>query len=508
MALIQDKAGNNFRVTENGLVPVEATSDMQAGALSLGGAAQRLKATAHEALGLSSPERIAAARAEVDQLDAQLSETNPASSFVGRHLTDIPSMMACGGKVVQGAIGAVEGAMQPAPDGMGQRAMNAVVGAGLGVGGAVGGEVLSSMAGRVTRAIGSAMPMVSNMTARAGEAVGDVMSPIAQRAKELGLALTPGQTSGNKTLQALETGYMSHPLMREPFDQMAEQNQKRITQIAADAAGINPQHLQLENGMIRPEALAEASAKLGDKFETIGKKLPDLEIGSNLKNTIEGISGISKLLKLSPEIAGDFEKGVIKGANYNEIRSAILEAASKEGGTLGRRIAGAADQLDEVATMNASGKQLEALARAREQWSMLDLLQSGESLNANGLVNAQTLSSKLKSRLGTRYNQELFSDMQPETADLVKAARVARSPDFRQLVGSSGTAERTAGIDAANEIASAARGDTGAIASILGKGKMGNAYLWMAEKNPKAFAELLTGNPAGLDEAARRGGAA
>lgn len=514
--VIELQDGQRVLDTGEGYQPLEAQNPAAAAWVGVGSIGDRLLQSGQQLVGAITPEEGAAREADRETMRLAMGETNPVSNLVGRNIDVIPGMLPAGRAAAMG-LGAVEGAMQPA-DTMTQRVANAALGGGFAGAGDIVGQGLGNMAGRVMAAVGvagrEAMPGVMRAAGEGAAAAGG--NPVAQAAQEFGLEMTPGMASGSKLLQRYELGLARNPLTSQAFDRISQANDEVVTRVMSEAAGVPADVLGAGGGKITPGVLANQQAALGDQFEMLGNALPgEIKLPDGLQKALLANTDVKKLVK-GGELFQGLEAGTITGQEYAKLRSALMkQAATESNGDVAQMLAGQAERLDKVIDNAVAGnEELAGLAqnfpRLREQYRNLQILQMPGVLRTDGTVNAGMMNARLRGNYGSTYMQEAFDQVQPETQSAIRLAKLMQDPAMRPIAGSSGTAEGLMANQALGDMASAVQGDTGAIARLMGMGRVGEGYMALGRENPKVLEAIMAspGNLFGdLDRAAARSAA-
>ena len=500
--IYETENGQRLIETESGFRPLEEKSPIESAIVGAGSVGDRGLQAIQELVGAISPAEAAMRASDRESMKQALGETNPVSNFLGRNIDEIPGMLPAG-RGAQAVIGGLQGAIAPA-DSLSQRATNALLGAGLSVGGDVAGQVIGSMGSRVMRAIGATADNVTGNVARAaagaggagGGGGGEVIETMADKARRFGLELSPGMQSGNKTLQRFDISLGRNPLTSGPFDRIKEANAGVINRFAADSIGVPADVLEAGGGKLSPSVLREAEARIGEQYEWLGQSIPDVKLPDGLRDAVLANRDIKKLVAGSDELFTRLESdGIISGPEYAKLRSALMKTArTEQNSDVAAMIAGQAQRLDKVVdnALPDGATVGPEFARMREQWRNLEVLQSPGVLASDGSVRPGMLNNRLRGNYGTTYLQEKFDLVQPETASLLELSKLVNSPDMMPIVGTSGTAEGLIGDRVTEEMAAAALNrDPGAIAQLMAKQRLGDLYMEQGRKNPEALAALL-----------------
>lgn len=372
--------------------------------------------------------------------DARLAPVNaayPVASFIGEALPSLATAPISGGAgligraLVQGGVGAAEGAIELDPYSAtqtGSVVRNAI--------GSVLGEAAGSMAGRVYNAIRGFGRQVD-------------ITPAAERLEAVGGRATQGQRLGDTQVQAAETSAASNVFLRGPFDDIAEQNQRVANEAAARAIGLGGGIDQLG-----PDALDQAARSAESVFNRVEGSIGQLDIGEEFAEEVLSLEQFRKLRGLNrmPRL----QQGIIEPGDYITVRQALAEemgrAYDKGQGQLGNEIRARIDRLDALADAQAPAELLPEFARAREQWRVIRLLERTNMLSG-GNVNPVSFDKAIRREFGTAATRGRGNQVvNQETRDMIETFGALTDPDVRPIVGNSGTAERLQITEAFNDL--------------------------------------------------------
>lgn len=265
---------------------------------------------------------------------------------------------------------------------------------------------------------------------------------IVERAKEMGLRLTPGQQTGNRRLLGFENTTEALP-GGGYFPKVRGENFEKANEIALKSIGVQGKD-------INPTVIARAA-------DDIGSEINRLTRGQTIRLDRDFFDAVDALKKnyrmLSPDQQSAEVNAMLKnwskpsGVSNVAITSEVYQAnrsaydtaarASFRSGTNqteARIQAKLADALDEAAQRSMPRAELDAFKEARRKWSNLvvlegsDLAKSGYNINPNKLATELSKQNKKVGRvpLGER--------------DLVDLSRMPSL--LREVTPNSGTPER------------------------------------------------------------------
>lgn len=350
-----------------------------------------------------------------------------------------------------------------------------ISGAGSGIGAEAGGDIGkqhgpgSELAGRFIGGIaggvaaGRAVKPLENTLNQEQQAV-------VQRAKDMGMKLTPGQQTGNRRMLALESTTESMPGGGMLAQQRGD-NVKRANQIALKAVG--------EAGdEITPEVLSKAATRIGGEFDrlTQGRQIKldkqffdDVDnIIKEQKKLVEPDFWVMETLQRWQKPSGTANIAIpsdVYQANRSVYAADVRRGFQSDAGTqevLAKQ--GLLKALDRAAERSLSGKDLADFKQARQQWANLEAVEASANAKTGYNVNPNQLYSALQ-----RQNKKI-SRIPLGDRDLVDLSRM--SSIIKDQVPNSGTPERqmwmsmlTGGLGGAGGYA--AGGPAGAAAGVL-----------------------------------------
>jgi hypothetical protein len=265
------------------------------------------------------------------------------------------------------------------------------VGAQYGPSGEAAGALLGSLAGGI-------------LTGKAIHPIQNVLTPelraVIDRAKEMGMKLTPGQQTGSRRMQAFENTTEAMPGGGYLSQQRAE-NFKIANERALGSVG--------EKGAeLSPTVLGGAADRIGSEFERLTKNRA-------IKLDQQFFDDVQAIVKEQGKLA-EPDKGVIEtlrkwsqpaGAKNISIGSDVYQANRSVYSTDARqafRLEGGAQEarakqalvkaLDDAAERSLPMKDLADFKKARKEWANLEILErsdpskTGYNINPNNVANA------------------------------------------------------------------------------------------------------------------------
>jgi len=266
---------------------------------------------------------------------------------------------------------------------------------------------------------------------------------IAERGKELGFRLTPGQATGSRALQQMEAKLESQPMTSGPFNAIKERNQRALNRAVAEAIGENAD-------TVDSTVLDRAFTRLGQVFRDAADETPRqidprgfLQTFSEIQDDIRGIvSGFGEH-PLVEDLTKLAQAGQATGKQLQSLTSKLGKAAYKQmtmqsgDRDLGLALYRLKDYVDDLLQQGMDESRAQAFQQARQQYRNLIMLTSRVGVvnpstgNVSGRSLANVLQSKDKMGFLRGQNQSAMYD----------AARFAQA--FQPIVGDSGTATRS-----------------------------------------------------------------
>lgn len=391
----------------------------------------------------------------------------------GNLAAGIPLAFIPGAGTVRGAaaIGGATGLLQPSVS-TSETVGNTLLGAGGGAVGQMAGNRLAQLIGgrsalpppspRVTAnqtvnvgpsASNAAANVTANpqVTARTSQfvPVGDDISAgltdaqaAALRAgQRLGMRTTPGQSSGSKVLQQLESKLESQPASSGTFFDIKRNNARTLNRAVAAEMGEQADELS-------PDVLNRAYARMGDVFDSVADDVPrqvdpDRFLAGLSRVEAENEGMLSQALTDNPLVQRYFalaESGAPTGAQLNNLQSQIGKAAQSKRmndpaqAQALREVQGLI--LDDIGRGLAPEAEA-AFREARRQYRVFSMVaDKPHMLNpGTGTVSGPNLANTLQRTDRTGYA------LGRTESPMYDAARFAQA--FKPLVGDSGTATRS-----------------------------------------------------------------
>ncbi len=440
---------------------------------------------------------------------AAISERFPVSTFAGQAAAFAPgaALGAPAGAslrtiaALEGAIGATEGFFSR-PGTIGERVQNAAIG---GVAGAAGAGLIGGGAtairnmfgrGRVTDNFGGQVDIelgrspvdlqAETSVPRLGEAAQRQYDRLAStadyssnpsafkreliaRADEIGIAITAGGRTGDDNLRRLEATLGSTPGLSEPFDQLRRLNATGLNRQTQASVGIPEELITDDFGGAQ---LGIANDRLAEGFTQVGKDLGRIDFDQEIIDNLAAIDrryklGVGKtkpVRKFTKQLrrfaetevdeAGEVTSlGGLDGAELMDARSALVaEVQRLATGRQGNAMKGTyeiIDQIDQLTRRSLEGREMPEIFNRytdfRDEWRLLDAMESPNVINAEGDVSHFNLNRLLRRRYPVEYRRAGLSakesgGRQDPAFDMVKILSA-----FPDIVGDSGTATRSFG---------------------------------------------------------------
>lgn len=462
IAKIQERLGQSRQQADPYTAQAQKQSIGENLLAGIGGGMTGLYLGAKQRLGLATPEEIEEHHKAMEGLRSTTAGT--IGDIGGQVAAAVPAAFVPGANTYVGSalIGGGLGSLQPTREGQGPSVTeNALLGAAGGAAGKyVGDKVLGLLRGRVqpqqnlnvnTNVSGQGAAQVSGGGSTFGS-VGDDASAglsvsqdkVLKRAREMGFKVTPGQASGSKALQQMESKLESQPMTSGTFNDIKSHNQMLLNRAAADSIGE-------KTNVVDSAVLSNAKDRISSVYDFVAddkiRKIPtDDFLGklSSLEQEFEGLlpkglldeSQVNKLFGLA-------QTGEATGRQLQQISSKLGKIAYKQMTTpsgdrdLGMVLNRIKDISDDYLESGLSGQTAKTFKEARQQYRNLMLLTQRQGVvnPASGDVSGGALASVLQQKDKTGY---LFGK---NTSPLYDAARFSQA--FKPLVGNSGTATRS-----------------------------------------------------------------
>lgn len=257
------------------------------------------------------------------------------------------------------ALGGAQAALEPVGT-RGSRALNTLVGTGFGI----AGRQLPRVAGIL------AHPLKPEVQA------------LAQRAKELGIQVTPAQLSDSTFVKTLRSVVGKFPFSGSDAAKAAQAGQFR--QAVAQTFG---EQLDPENPAITPEVMARAKSRIGDLFNRAASHgVPvDTQFGKELTGLRDEASQVltpEQMAPINKQIGNIFDKV----DENSKISGQAYQALTSKGSPLSRALSGTdpnvrfyaggiKDILDSAMERNGNAIQKAILSEARPQYKALKTIE-------------------------------------------------------------------------------------------------------------------------------------
>lgn len=361
-------------------------------------------------------------------ITAQLRRDRPGATMLGTMAPYLATAPLSGGLATQAGIGAGLGFLGSQGD-VGEAAKGALFSAaGYGVG---------QLAGRVANRIRGMNAAVQNT---------DEASRLLSRAQELGFELTPGQVTGSGILRRVEAALQSNPLTAGAYDRIVQSNQRLLNRYAARTIGSSAEDV----GIITRDA---AATRIGDVFNRLGDDVGEVTLDRGFVDGVRrlGLQGrllrddLGEMARFFDE-AGEASEVIVDGQMLMRLRSRLgkkmAEAWRKGEDELGEAASRYIDDIDDIIASQVPEESIQRFSAAREQWRNLKVLERGNSITAEGNVNALSAYKAFNKVYGERGGGRFG-----ETSDFADALRATASRSYGGIVPTvgPGTAEKLAG---------------------------------------------------------------
>lgn len=290
-----------------------------------------------------------------------------------------------------------------------ERAKRAAI---AGTGGAAGGVVAKG----AEKVLGKAMKPVTSVESES-------LKEAIEAAGRLGIQLTPGQVTGNKALQLVESRLAKTPGSSGAMQEFQRGNDKAMSRAAARAMGETADE-------ITPDVFARASQRIGGDFERLSAKT-DVVLG-------DGFTAALASLKTNQSKLGDFAdaevdkliakgmdlsaKGAVEGSAYQAIRSSLSKKAkdafANGNSELGQALKTVREAMDDAAASGLSAADRQGWEAARKQWAALKTLEKGNVVEG-GKVSAGRVKEALRTARPKDYKE---GRLEGELMDIAKMA--------------------------------------------------------------------------------------
>lgn len=317
-----------------------------------------------------------------------------------------------------------------------QPALQTVAGA---AGGAVGEATDSPLLGAATA---MAVPVGAGMAQRAAAPVRSSLAPeqarLADVAASEGIQLTPGQITGSRPLQAMESVFGTLPLTSGPQRAIQQGQSKSFNRAVLSRAGIDAD-------TATPEILDAAAKRLGAQFEDLSAKTMvafDDDFLKSLNRVSERYANklptnVKPIVDSYVNDLGQFAEGM-PGAAYQQARSDLTrqaKAVTNSDPMLSNTLRGIRDALDDAAERSLAPELRQAWQDVRRQYGNLKTVEKAMSTTTAGAAAGDISPTQLSLAVKQGGNYARGG------GDLNELSRVGAT-FLRDPVNNSGTAER------------------------------------------------------------------
>lgn len=350
---------------------------------------------------------LASLKAQQDEANrnyAPLRDTNPWMTAFGEGFPSMAAMAVTGGSsalpMAMGKAALSSGAAEAAKYGdIGERIRRGAIASLEGAGGTALGYGAGKLISPVTKT--GAAPSPTTM----------------QAVQNLGLQLTPGQTTGSKPLLNLETSWAKRSGSAPVYAEISDANNKAISRAAAGEMG-------QAADVIDEGVFASARSQLSSEFNRLTQKTK-VTLGNDFLNDLAAVEKAHvQTLSDFPSIASAkaseviddaltlASKGQMSGKQYQDVRSALArkarEAFRSENSQLGNALDGVVEALDNAAGKAMTKTEQVAWDQVRKQWASMKLLEKGNIVQ-DGKVSPQLLKNALRSQYPEAYKEGKLS---------------------------------------------------------------------------------------------------
>lgn len=471
-------------------------------------------------------DRIRSEAAERNRLFAGTDMADPVTSFAGQALPALATLPLSAGGVagniaLNTALAAGEGALDVGQGGTaGGRALSQGAGGMLG---AIGGDVMSRMAGRVSRGVSGLMQDIQGRKTGAD-------NPIAKAWEDIGGTTTAGQrmkqgTDAQRAMRSLEEGLETNKRFRGLQAGQDEVTQEVLRGSILEGVGM-PKGAYNDLGT---DTLGDVNARFTREFSdnaTAVANAGTIDLPEELAKQLQSQGQIPDLMRLGKFKGLSAKKPTIAGQAWLDSRKALSESAAKKATdgyySTAEVLFEKVDELDNLIEGRLPSGQLEKFRELREQYRVFQIALKRGVIKSDGTVSAKNLNSALQS--GTGFGDTARFGLKTgnkESKNLIDAARIASDNTFNPLK-SSGTTENLRssqflqdivnpaawpGVarDAAGAAAvrASALGDGNMATGFTGSGGMGGGILSPKITLPRELGTLNTGQmPMGIGRAA------
>ena len=362
--------------------------------------------------------RLRAEQAGNDRAYAQLQESNPVATAVGEIGAYIPSAMVPGGLKTQMAVAGGMGATQYQENPW-QR-------------------ITSGVEDALLAGVGEKFFDGVNMLRNVWKGGGPQVPRLQSRADELGYKLTPGERLQSETLQKVEAGLESMPIVGAPVRRAKIERQGVVERAAAEAVG---------EPTLRNDGIQVAVERIGGEFDRLlSSRTFEVDdafldsLGAMEEVAQRDVLGGGNTSTIIDSILERLSSGSIGGDELQTMRTSLQTAAAKAARddtstqAYVNSLNAALKAIDDLVERTLSEADAEAWRTARGQWRALVQLERSNAINEAGEVSGRKLGGYLSRTDNSGYSRG------NNQSDLYDSARLSRS---YAPMADSGTATRT-----------------------------------------------------------------
>lgn len=277
------------------------------------------------------------------------------------------------------AVGGAQAALQPVATGD-SRFLNTAVGAGAGV-------------------LGSGVPRIAGALAAP---VSDATQALAQKAKALGIDVTPAQLSDSTFVKTLRSVVGKFPFSGSDANKVSQAGQYNSA-----IAKVLGETLDPENPVFTSQVMANAKARIGDMFDRAASH--GVPVDAQFGRTLTGIRDEASQV-LTPEQMAPLQKQISnifdKVGDNSQISGQSYQALTSHGSPLSRALSGTDPNvkyyvgqikgaLDDAMQRNGNPIQQAILSQARPQYKVLKTIEPLVNKSPKGYISPALLMQKV-----------------------------------------------------------------------------------------------------------------
>lgn len=344
--------------------------------------------------------KLKAQQEEANRNYAPLRDSNPIGTGLGEGFPAMAAMALTGGAgglpMAMGkaalSSGLAEGAKYGTAD---ERLRRGAVGALEGAGGTAAGFGIGKLISPVAKAAGA--PSAETM----------------QAVQNLGVQLTPGQSTGSMPLRNLEQLWAQRSGSAPVFAGVADANKKAVNRAAASAMGETADE-------ITPGVFAGARQRMSGEFDRLTKGTK-LTLGNDFLNDLAAVEkahvqtladfpsvASAKASQVIDDALNLAAKGQMSGEAYQAVRSKLgrkaTEAFNSGDAQLANALDGVVEALDSAAGKSLTKTEQAAWNQVRKEYSALKLLEKGNVVQ-DGDVSQQLLKNAMQQKYTSAYKE-------------------------------------------------------------------------------------------------------